>query len=492
MTGTAGRDGFWRQVRAEWTKLRSVRRWVVALAGAGVLTVLLSTVAATGGTTDANLHPTFVTGPDGEPVADDFQFAHQRVTGDVTVTARVVSQAGSHERATAGVMIKDGTRSGARYAAVAVTPRHGVRLQADFTTDRYAGAGGPGTWLRLTRTGGRVTGHWSADGRTWHESVLSTARLPETVEVGLFVSSPPRVVLERQAGSTSMGELVTTGRAAFDHVSVGGNPPDLRGTAVRGTTGRPADSAAQPGDPEPPADGAGMTEAAGVVTLTGSGKIGPNAPVDDIVQVSLFGVLAAVIVLVAIGALFMTSEFKRGMLRTTLWANPRRGRMLAAKAVVLAGVGFVVGLASGLAAFLVAQPLLRDRGWTPPAFPRPAPTDPAVLRVLVMTALFVAAAAVLALGVAAITRHSAAAIGTVIGLVVLPLLVAAALPADAARRMMQLTPAGGFATQRVKPPTLALVDPSAMISPWWGLAVASAWAAAALAGAWWTLRRRDT
>jgi hypothetical protein len=210
------------------------------------------------------------------------------------------------------------------------------------------------------------------------------------------------------------------------------------------------------------------------------------------VQVSLFGILAVVIVLMAIGTLFMTSEFKRGLLRTTWWASPRRGRMLAAKAVVLAGVGFVVGLASALAAFFVAQPLLRDRGWTPPAFPRPALTDPAVLRALVTTALFVAAAAVFALGVAAITRHSAAAIGSVIALVVLPLLVAAALPADAARRMMQLTPAGGFATQRAKPPTLALVDPSAMISPWWGLAVTGAWAAAALAGAWWVLRRRDT
>jgi hypothetical protein len=235
-----------------------------------------------------------------------------------------------------------------------------------------------------------------------------------------------------------------------------------------------------------------MTEAAGVFTLTGSGKIGPNAPDDDIVQVSLFGVLAGVIVLVVVGALFMTSEFKRGLLRTTLWANPRRGRMLAAKAVVLGGVGFVVGLVSSIVAFLVAQPLLRDRGWNPPAHPTPALTDPAVLRVLLTTGLFVAAVALLALGVAAITRHSAAAIGGVIALVVLPWLVAVALPTGAARLLMQLTPAGGFATQRAKPPTVTLVEPSALIGPWAGLAVTGAWAAAALAGAWWLVRRRDS
>jgi hypothetical protein len=56
---------------------------------------------------------------------------------------------------------------------------------------------------------------------------------------------------------------------------------------------------------------------------------------------------------------------------------------------------------------------------------------------------------------------------------------------------MQLTPAGGLATQRAKPPTVMLVDPSAMINPWSGLAVACLYAAAALAGAWWLLCRRD-
>ena len=462
---------------------------MIALGSAAVLAVLLSVFAASGSGTDANAYPNFVSGPDGDPVADDFEFAHQRVTGDVTMTARVVSQDGSHPWATAGVMIKDGTRTGSRYAAVAVTPEHGIRLQADFTTDRSAGPGGAGSWLRIERTGTTITGFWSTDGRTWRSArILPGSRLPATVDIGLFVSSPPQVRVERGAGSTSVGENPTIGRATFDSVTVGGVPAQLEATQVRRSGDPPV---GKPGG-QAPVNPSGVTEAGGVFTVVGTGKIGPNAPDDDMVQVSLFGVLAVVIVLIAVGALFMTSEFKRGLVRTTFLANPRRGRMLAAKVVVLAAVSFGVGLVSSLVAFFIALPLMRDRGWRPPAFPPPALTDPAVIRVLLTTALFVSAAALFALGVAAITRHSAAAIGGVIALVVLPLLIASFLPAGAARLLMQLTPAGGFATQRAKPPTATLVDPSAMISPWWGLAVTGLWAAAALAGAWWLLRRRDT
>ena len=44
--------------------------------------------------------------------------------------------------------------------------------------------------------------------------------------------------------------------------------------------------------------------------------------------------------------MFMTAEYRRGLIRVTLAATPRRGRVLAAKAVVIAAVTFAVGLAS--------------------------------------------------------------------------------------------------------------------------------------------------
>ena len=197
-----------------------------ALAGAGVLAVMLSVLAASGSGTDANRYPTFVTGPDGEPVADEFDFAHQRVTGDLTITARVVTQDDSHEEATAGLMIKDGVRSGSRYAALAVTPGNGIRLQADFTTDRPR----PGRRRRLAQADAhRRQGYRALVARTAgtgsRRSCRRTRACRTTVDAGLFVSSPPRRIVERRAGSSSAGDGPTAGRATFDNVSIAGVPP---------------------------------------------------------------------------------------------------------------------------------------------------------------------------------------------------------------------------------------------------------------------------
>jgi hypothetical protein len=49
---TAGRDGFGQLLRAEWTKLRTVRGWVIALFLAAVLTAVLPIALA--GTATSN------------------------------------------------------------------------------------------------------------------------------------------------------------------------------------------------------------------------------------------------------------------------------------------------------------------------------------------------------------------------------------------------------------------------------------------------------
>ena len=64
------------------------------------------------------------------------------------------------------------------------------------------------------------------------------------------------------------------------------------------------------------------------------------------------------------------------MIRTTFAATPRRGRVLAAKALVLGAVTFVISLFAVVVAFLVAVPILQDHGLAPPAFPTPSLTDP--------------------------------------------------------------------------------------------------------------------
>lgn len=144
------RESFAGLLLAEWTKLRSVSRWVITLVGAAVLTIGLSYLAASGNSWDPRAQKMFATGPSGEPVSDTFYFIHQPVTGDTTLTVRVASlripsddqrqedfgpdsmarlfDPSPFEQPAAGIMIKDGTQRGTSYASVMLTAAQGVRM----------------------------------------------------------------------------------------------------------------------------------------------------------------------------------------------------------------------------------------------------------------------------------------------------------------------------------------------------------------------------
>jgi hypothetical protein len=179
------------------------------------------------------------------------------------------------------------------------------------------------------------------------------------------------------------------------------------------------------------------------------------------------------------------------MIRTTFAATPRRGRVLAAKTIVLGGTTFLVGLAGAVGSFLLAIPAMVDHGFVPPAFPRPYLMDSEVLRALLLTAAFMAGVAVVGLGIGLLLRRSAAAITITVVLVVLPLILGMILPGSSPKWLMYTTLAGGMATQRAKPPTITLAEPWAMIGPWAGIGVVAAWIVLTLGLAWWQLRKRD-
>ena len=99
-----GHDGFAQLLRAEWTKFRTVRGWVIALSAAALVIVLLSFVSAsgdrfsfcpTGPSSCTSRHPAVPTGPGGEPVTDSFMFVRQPLVGNGAVTVRVASLSGS-------------------------------------------------------------------------------------------------------------------------------------------------------------------------------------------------------------------------------------------------------------------------------------------------------------------------------------------------------------------------------------------------------------
>jgi hypothetical protein len=475
-TVPAARDGFAQVLRAEWTKFRSVRSTVWCLILAVALTILLSLLGAAGSSTDANCAP---------PYDDQFSFMHQPLAGAGSVTARVATQRNSHEWAKAGIMIKQSARSGAPYAALVITPRHGAYLQANFAAGTAVGANPPPRWLRLDRSGPTITGYTSADGTTWNRvGAVDLGGLPPTVEVGLFVASPANQRVEHpNAATTIVRGIPTVGTATFDNVRLDA------ATAQPAGRWRHHDVFPPGSDPRTTGRRPGTaTEAGGTYTVTGSGDIravslrGDN----DIARNSFLGVVIGVMAIVALGVLFATSEFKTGIIRTTFAASPRRGRVLAAKVVVLGGIALLAGLIASVGAFTLVQPVLRDNGFSPPAYPHASLTDGPMLRAVVGTALFLTVIGLFSLGVGAILRRSATAITLVIALVVVPQVIVPVLAVDAARWVYRLTPPAGLAMQQ----TVAGRFDN-WISPWAGLGVTCAYAAAVLCVAFWLLRRRD-
>jgi regulation of enolase protein 1 (concanavalin A-like superfamily) len=500
VTTTGG--GFGSALRGEWTKLRSVRSTVWAGVATIALTVLISVLAAAGSSTSIN---------DGPHTIDQFQFVYRSLSGDGTIVARVSTQQNTNEWAKAGIMIKRDTTSGSPYTALMVTPRHGVRMQADFETELTGSAGGAPRWLKLTRSGDSITGYESADGATWNRiGTVNLSGLPQTVEVGMFVASPDTEHLTQVGPGSVRGTWTSkAGQATFDHVSVDGASGQSSGSSrqqdVLPGGWRNEDVAPSPaksgGGLQPSQGGPGSTtEADGVFTVTGVGNLGrigiggiKLTPLDDLVRLTLVGVQIGVVVVIALGVLVMTAEYKTGIVRTTFAASPRRGQMLAAKAVVLGVTVFVVGLIASLAAFLFALPVARDNGYAPPAYPRPSLTDGPVLRAVVGTALFLALIGLFSLGVGAIVRRTASAIVIVVALVVVAQIVTSVLSEDtepgsgtsADLWLNRVTPIAGLAIQQ----TMDL--PGSVIGPWAGLGVLCAYAAVTLGVAYWLLRSRD-
>jgi ABC-type transport system involved in multi-copper enzyme maturation permease subunit len=388
--------------------------------------------------------------------------------------------------AKAGIIVTSSTRQGSAYAATMVTGRRGVRMQYNFTGDR---AGLPGAvsagsprWLRLVRAGDTFTGYDSADGTHWTKvGTVTLADLPATVQAGPFVTSPAWI------RSQSSGLTVAT--AVFDHVSKPGTP---RGAGWRGVSiGAQAQEASSlPGR---------FRAAGGTFTVTGSGDIAPagpgptniGMPADD----GFVGAFAGLIVAIVVGAMFITAEYRRGLIAVTLAATPGRGRVLAAKAIVIGSVTFVAGVIGAAPVIPVGAGLLRSHGNY--VFPMSTLTE---VRLRAGTAALLAITAILALAAGTILRHAAGAITAVIAVTVMTYFFSvplAVLPASAADWLLRVTPAAGFAIQQYVPayPQVNNVYTPQYgyfpLAPWAGLGVLCLWGAAALCLATVLLRRRD-
>jgi len=471
-----------RLLRAEWTKFLSVRGWAGGVAVAALLILLFPVVGLGGSRDQASPVPI---GPDGEPVSDSYYFVSRSLSGDGQITVEVNGLASTLGTpwAKAGLIITAGSEPGARYAAVMVTGGHGVRMQHDYLHDRAGSASA--RWLRLTRGGDTITGESSVDGRAW--SRIDTVRLPglaTTVRAGLFVACPARVQGVGTAADTATAEFGTPRLAGawspgeWAGAQVGAHAPGFAGYA--------------PGSP------GSFTASGSGFTVAGAGDLAPatrgDVPVGAAAGDLLLGTFPALIVVVVVATLTITTEYRYGLIGGTLSAGPWRGRVLAAKATVLAGVTFAAGLVATVVAIPLWLRLIRGLG----IFVFPAPPG-VLLRAEVGTAAVLAVVAVFALAVGTVVRRSATAVTTVVVTTVLPYLLALVpfLPPPMAQWLTRFTPVAGLAVQQtvIRYPQVDTVYTPANgyypLPPWAGFAVLCGYTVLALGLASVLLRRRD-
>jgi hypothetical protein len=474
----------WAALRAEFTKFRTVRSWMIALCAAAVVFVLLAFLSAFASRAPVRAVPA---GPGGEAVCDTYMFVHQSLVGDGAITARVAALSGTRLEpgpapwAKAGIILEPGTSQGTDYAAVMVTGAHGVRMQYDYTHDSpgIAGAAGPSSprWLRLTRIGDVVTGYDSTDGAHWTEvGAARLAGLPRTVQVGLFVTSPVYFAAGADAGTPSVAT------ATFDQVSARGDLPRRSWTGDSIAGFYPAAASAS----------GWQQRSGGAFTISGSGDIAPL--VGDIISSQwagasiVNGTIAALLFVIVLATLFATSEYRHGLIRTTLAASPHRGRVLAAKAVVAGSLSFAAGATATAIAEVVTHRVLAANGSH--LFPQ---SGSDLARVIIGTGFLLGLAAALAVALGAMLRRGAAAVAAGIVLLVLP----GILGSQSGNWLMRFTPTAAFAIQATLPRSSLVsstyTPPNGYfpISPWAGLAVLAAYTAVALGAATWLLRRRD-
>jgi ABC-type transport system involved in multi-copper enzyme maturation permease subunit len=373
-------------------------------------------------------------------------------------------------------------------------------MQYNYTGDIPGMPGAVSTahprWLRLTRTGATITGFDSVDGTHWTQvGAVQLTGLPSTLQVGMFATSPNYTVTQSSFGGNSNDGGPAQATGVFDRVSLTGTAPGTwTGTTVGG--GGPAGGPGPGGGP----GSSPFTRNGGRFTLTGSGDIAPVTPGPGgglptvTIEQSLVGGFLGLIVIVVVAAMFFSTEYRRGLIRTTLAATPRRGAVLAAKAAVIGAVAFVVGLIAAVISIAVGVPKEENHGQV--LLHAPLLTE---VRVIVGTAAVLALAAVFAVAMGAILRRSAAAITIAVVVVIMPFLLTAlnVVPAGVGDWLLRLTPAAGLAIEQSIPRYFQVSTVTSPVrgyyplSPYVGFAVLCLWTAAALGLALVMLRRRD-
>ncbi len=145
-------------------------------------------------TVSNGVHTVAGAGTDIWNTSDQFNYNYWQLSGDATITARVVSLTNTNFYAKAGVMIRETLNGGSAYAMSVVCPsllnfHYRTSTGSAATSGPYFNPTFP-QWARVVRSGNLFTSYSSVDGVTWSQ-VNSPVSIPmaQSVYVGLAVTS---------------------------------------------------------------------------------------------------------------------------------------------------------------------------------------------------------------------------------------------------------------------------------------------------------------
>ena len=215
---------------------------------------------------------------------------------------------------------------------------------------------------------------------------------------------------------------------------------------------------------------------AGMIGIGIAAGFNTRNPRGDVTNNILVGGAFGSVLFAVLGVLVMTSEYSSGTIRVTLAAIPRRPLVLAAKAAVWGTTTLIAGELVTFAGFLAGAAFVHGD------VPRPALSQPDVLRAVVLSGVYLCLVGLIGLALGVIVRRGAAAITALVALVfVAPLAGLAA------------TPAGQYLPELIYANALGATKPvqGFTLSPWAGLAIIGAYVVVLLSVGGWFLTRRD-
>ncbi|MHC5703999.1 ABC transporter permease subunit [Streptomyces tirandamycinicus] len=217
----------------------------------------------------------------------------------------------------------------------------------------------------------------------------------------------------------------------------------------------------------------------GVLSAVAVSSVEPEVGEESVLSLGFFGVLLGSICVITLGVMTIASEYGTGMIRTTLTACPSRARVLTAKATVFFLLVFVITTVT--AAIVGAlQTAIVDGGVS---------TGEDWFRATIGVGLFVGLLGLLSLAVGALIRHSAGAITVMIGVVLLPLVLALFMYTESLRQVQE------FLLEYSIPSQLGVLYDTPVTDQgpngWEPLWIMLGVAGAAMAAAYLSLDRRD-